>query len=109
MIRLTEMHKRVLSGMLRPLRWVNQPKWEPEDEKMLREFFRTKSGKKLKAWMLNAALQHNSTATECSQELAWRAGYANGFRGAIATIDALMVPPETSPTGEDDDFDYLRP
>ena len=56
MIRLTEMHKRVLGTLLKPLRWVNQPKWEPDDEKAMRDFFRTKSGKKLKAWLLNAAL-----------------------------------------------------
>ena len=103
------MHKRVLGTMLKPLRWVNQPKWEAEDEKALRDFFRSKSGKKLKAWLLNAALQHNSTATECSGEFAWKSGYANGFRGAIATLDALMVPPESSPTGADDEFDYLHP
>jgi hypothetical protein len=75
----------------------------------MRDFFRTKSGKKLKAWLLNAALQHNSTATECSGEFAWRAGYANGFRGAIATLDALMVPPDTPSPDADEEFDWLRP
>ena len=95
--------------MLKPLRWVNQPKWEPDDEKAMRDFFRTKSGKKLKAWLLNAALQHNSTATECHGEFAWRAGYANGFRGAIATLDALMVPPDALSPDADEEFDWLRP
>tara|TARA_R110000737_G_C14528989_1_gene476841 strand:- start:834 stop:1145 length:312 start_codon:yes stop_codon:yes gene_type:complete len=103
------MHKRVLSTMLKPLRWVNQPKWEPDDERALRAFYSTKSGKKLKAWLLNAALQHNATATECGGELAWKAGYANGFRGAIASLDALMVPPESSTTDAEEEFDWLRP
>jgi hypothetical protein len=95
--------------MVKPLKWVNQPKWEPDDEKTLQNFFRTKSGKKLKAWMLNAALQHNATATECGGELAWKAGYANGFRGAIATLDALMASSESPDMDASDDFDYLRP
>lgn len=38
-----------------------------------------------------------------------KAGYANGFRGAIATLDALMSQPETSEPDAADDFDYLRP
>jgi len=59
--------------------------------------------------MLNAALQHNATATECGGELAWKAGYANGFRGAIATLDALMASSESPDMDASDDFDYLRP
>ena len=106
---IQETHKRVVHLMAKPLRWVNQPKWDKDDEKALLTFFRTKSGKKLKAWMLNAALQHNATATECSGELAWKAGYANGFRGAIATLDALMSQTETLEPDAADDFDYLRP
>jgi hypothetical protein len=70
--------------------WVNEPKWEDEDEKAWTGFLSTPTGKKLSLILLNLTLRQNATAVMKKPEaLADACGYAKGFRGCVATLESL--------------------
>ena len=77
-------------AFMREQEWVNEPKWEDEDEKTWTAFLGTPTGKRLSLILLNLTLRQNSTAVMKKPEaLADACGYAKGFRGCVATLESL--------------------
>jgi hypothetical protein len=69
--------------------WVDEPEWEASDANALRRFLVTKEGKKLRLTMLNMVLKQNQQAVSAKKNLEFEAGFANGVRTAVHTIEAL--------------------
>ena len=75
---------------IRNYEWVNEPKWEDEDEKAWTGFLSTPTGQKLSLILLNLTLRQNGSAVmKKSEALADACGYAKGFRGCVATLESL--------------------
>jgi hypothetical protein len=80
-------------AFIRNQEWVNEPKWEDEDEKAWTGFLSTPTGQKLSLILLNLTLRQNSSAVmKKSEALADACGYAKGFRGCVATLESLATP-----------------
>ena len=70
--------------------WVNEPKWEDEDEKAWTGFLATPTGRKLSLILLNLTLRQNASAVmKKTVELAEACGRANGYRACVATLESL--------------------
>ena len=70
--------------------WVNEPKWEDEDEKAWTGFLATPTGRKLSLILLNLTLRQNASAVmKKTAELAEACGRANGYRACVATLESL--------------------
>ena len=79
-------------AFIRHQEWVNEPKWEDEDEKALTAFLGTPTGKRLSLILLNLTLRQNASAVmKDTQKLAEACGYAKGFRGCVATLESLAT------------------
>ena len=77
-------------AFIRDQEWINEPKWEEEDEKAWTSFLSTPTGKKLSLILLNLTLRQNASAVMKKQDvLADACGYAKGFRGCVATLESL--------------------
>jgi hypothetical protein len=77
-------------AFIRDQAWINEPKWEDEDEKAWTGFLSTPTGKKLSLILLNLTLRQNASAVMKKQDvLADACGYAKGFRGCVATLESL--------------------
>jgi len=75
---------------IRNYEWVNEPKWEDEDEKAWTGFLSTPTGKKLSLILLNLTLRQNASAVmKKTEELAEACGRANGYRACVATLESL--------------------
>ena len=75
---------------IRNYEWVNEPKWEDEDEKAWTGFLATPTGRKLSLILLNLTLRQNASAVmKKPEELADACGRAKGFRGCVATLESL--------------------
>ena len=94
---------RAILSFIRHQEWVNEPKWNSEDEKALTGFLTTPAGLKLSAILLNLTLRNNASATEKDSEaLALACGYAKGFRGCVAVLESLASQKINSPIQTDD-------
>jgi hypothetical protein len=72
--------------------WVDEPKWEDEDEKTWTAFLATPTGKKISLILLNLTLRQNASAVLKKPEgLAEACGYAKGFRGCVAVLESLST------------------
>jgi len=81
---------RSLKFFVRNYEWVNEPKWEDEDEKTWTGFLATPTGRKLSLILLNLTLRQNASAVmKKPEELADACGRAKGFRGCVATLESL--------------------
>jgi hypothetical protein len=81
---------KAILAFIRDQEWVNEPKWEDEDEKAWTGFLSTPTGKKLSLILLNLTLRQNASAVMKKPEaLADACGYAKGFRGCVATLESL--------------------
>jgi len=81
---------RSLKFFVRNYEWVNEPKWEDEDEKAWTGFLATPTGRKLSLIILNLTLRQNASAVmKKPEELADACGRAKGFRGCVATLESL--------------------
>jgi len=81
---------RSLKFFVRNYDWVNEPKWEDEDEKAWTGFLATPTGRKLSLILLNLTLRQNASAVmKKPEELADACGRAKGFRGCVATLESL--------------------
>ena len=70
--------------------WVEEPKWNEEDEKAWTAFLGTPTGKRLSLILLNLTVRQNATAVmEKSDRLAEACGRANGYRACVATLESL--------------------
>jgi hypothetical protein len=77
-------------AFIRNQEWINEPKWEDEDEKAWTGFLSTPTGKKLSLILLNLTLRQNASAVMKKHDvLADACGYAKGFRGCVATLESL--------------------
>ena len=77
-------------AFIRDQAWINEPKWEDEDEKAWTGFLSTPTGKKLSLILLNLTLRQNASAVMKKQEeLAEACGRANGYRACVATLESL--------------------
>ena len=94
---------RAILSFIRHQAWVNEPKWNSEDERALTGFLTTPAGLKLSAILLNLTLRNNASATEKDSEaLALACGYAKGFRGCVAVLESLASRKTNSPIQTDD-------
>jgi hypothetical protein len=79
-------------AFIRNQEWVDEPKWQEEDEKALTAFLGTATGKRLSLILLNLTLRQNASAVMKKPEgLADACGYAKGFRGCVATLESLAT------------------
>jgi len=77
-------------AFIRDQEWINERKWEDEDEKAWTGFLSTPTGKKLSLILLNLTLRQNASAVMKKHDvLADACGYAKGFRGCVATLESL--------------------
>ena len=77
---------------IRNQEWVDEPKWEDEDEKAWTAFLATPTGRRISLILLNLTLRQNSSAvTKDSAKLAEACGYAKGFRGCVAVLESLAT------------------
>ena len=81
---------KAILAFIRDQEWVNEPKWEDEDEKAWTGFLSTPTGKKLSLILLNLTLRQNASAVmKESKELAEACGHARGYRACVATLESL--------------------
>jgi hypothetical protein len=81
---------RSLKFFVRNYEWVNEPKWEDEDEKAWTGFLATPTGRKLSLILLNLTLRQNASAMmKKPEELADACGHARGYRACVATLESL--------------------
>ena len=73
----------------RAVEWVSEPKWEVDDAKAWSAFLKTNAGKKLSLILLNMVVKTNAQSIQNKKDLAFEAGFANGFRGAVASLEGL--------------------
>ena len=77
-------------AFIRDQAWVEEPKWNEEDEKAWTAFLGTPTGKRLSLILLNLTVRQNATAVmEKSDRLAEACGRANGYRACVATLESL--------------------
>jgi hypothetical protein len=69
--------------------WVGEPEWEAAEANALRRFLVTKEGKKLRMVMLNMVLKQNQQAVAAKKNLEFEAGFANGVRTTVHTVEVL--------------------
>ena len=76
--------------------------WSDQDTEALRAFFGSTTGQKLNSSLLSLHLhQMEKLISSSKANLAYEAGWAAGFKGALASIDGLMVrQPEKAPVEE---------
>ena len=80
---------KVLWRMSGRIPWVDEAEWELEDSNALRLFLCTRSGKKLRMILLNSVIRQNAHAVEQKKELEFEAGFANGMRTTVHTLEVL--------------------
>jgi len=77
-------------AFIRDQAWVEEPKWNEEDEKSWTAFLGTPTGKRLSLILLNLTIRQNATAVmEKPDRLAVACGRANGYRACVATLESL--------------------
>ena len=69
--------------------WVNEPEWTNEDALKLELFLTTDTGKRLGMTLLNMVIKTQSSCIENKKDLEYNAGFANGFKGAVSSLEAL--------------------
>jgi len=79
-------------AFIRDQAWVEEPKWNEEDEKAWTAFLGTPTGKRLSLILLNLTVRQNANAiAKKSEGLADACGYAKGFRGCVSTLESLAT------------------
>ncbi|NBW15586.1 MAG: hypothetical protein EBR82_47130 [Caulobacteraceae bacterium] len=83
---------KAILAFIRNQEWVDEPKWEEEDEKAWTAFLGTPTGRRISLILLNLTLRQNSSAVmKESPKLAEACGYAKGFRGCVAVLESLAT------------------
>ena len=70
---------------------MDEPEWRVEDANSLRQFLSSPAGKRLRAILLNMVLRQNAhCVSQCeTKTLQVEAGYANGMRTTVHTLESL--------------------
>jgi len=77
-------------AFIRDQAWVEEPKWNEEDERAWTAFLGTPTGKRLSLILLNLTIRQNATAVMGKPDrLAEACGRANGYRACVATLESL--------------------
>ena len=83
---------KAILAFIRNQEWVDEPKWEEEDEKAWTAFLGTPTGRRISLILLNLTLRQNSSAVmKEGHKLAEACGYAKGFRGCVAVLESLAT------------------
>jgi len=83
---------KAILAFIRNQEWVDEPRWEEEDEKAWTSFLGTPTGRKLSLILLNLTLRHNASAVMKNHDrLAEACGWAKGYRGCVATLESLAT------------------
>ena len=69
--------------------WIGEPEWKVAEANKLRSFLTTKEGKRFRMVLLNMVLRQNAQAVTGKKELEFDAGFANGVRTTVHTVEAL--------------------
>lgn len=95
---------KAMTMFARHVDWVDEPSWEKEDSERLTNFLTSHTGKKLSLILRNMVVRGNARCVESKKDLEFEAGFANGFRGAVTSIESLadsgLYESQESPTDE---------
>jgi len=80
---------RAMRAFAREVQWTDEPEWRQEDAKALTLFFDTEAGGRLRKILLNMVVRTNSQCIQNKKDLEFEAGFANGFKGAVASLEGL--------------------
>lgn len=69
--------------------WVGEPEWETAEANGLRKFLVSRTGKRFRMVLLNMVLKQNAQAVSAKKRLEFEAGFANGVRTAVHTVESL--------------------
>lgn len=69
--------------------WIGEPEWTAQESSVLRKFLVSGEGKRFRMVLLNMVLKQNQQAVSSKKELEFNAGFANGVRTAVHTVEAL--------------------
>jgi hypothetical protein len=102
---------RALRVFLRNHSYVPAPEWTQGDGANLASFLGSHTGAKLKAYLLQSSIIQNQSAVSAGSDLNYRCGYASGYSGCIAAIEAFAAKPnfETETSDSIPDLDHLSP
>ena len=80
---------RIAWKMSKQIPWIGEPEWETSESNALRKFLVTVEGKRFRMILLNMVLKQNQQAVSSNKELEFNAGFANGVRTTVHTVEAL--------------------
>ena len=80
---------RIAWRMSKQIPWVGEPEWGVTESNALRKFLVTFEGKRFRMILLNMVLKQNQQAVSSKKELEFEAGFANGVRTTVHTVEAL--------------------
>ena len=75
--------------MSKQIPWIGEPEWRLTESNALRKFLVTVEGKRFRMILLNMVLKQNQQAVSSNKELEFNAGFANGVRTTVHTVEAL--------------------
>jgi len=87
---------KIMWRMSGTLPWVGDPNWDSTDSTALRNFLVSKHGKRFRMVLLNMVLRQNAQAVSGKKELEFDAGFANGVRVTVHTVETLAIKLEES-------------
>lgn len=87
--------------------WADRVPWGKSDAGSLGAFLNTTAGQKLKLLLVNQTLSQQSSALSSTVRLEYEAGYCNGQKSLIATIESLADMTQFPSEGADTDPDSI--
>ena len=73
------------------LPWIGEPEWGTAESNSLRKFLASGEGKRFRMILLNMVLKQNQQAVSSKKELEFNAGFANGVRTTVHTVESLVT------------------
>ena len=80
---------RIAWKMSKQIPRIGEPEWKTSESNALRKFLVTVEGKRFRMILLNMVLKQNQQAVSSNKELEFNAGFANGVRTTVHTVEAL--------------------
>ena len=82
--------------------WNGTDPWTKTDARLLREFFNSEVGRKLKRVLRDNCIAQNAAALSLKEGLPWHAGYAIGQSALVELLATLATPEAISEPEESD-------